>query len=71
MLILTILNTALILLVGTVTFFNRKYILDKEKQARGIVSLTKLKKQERDAVDEINKRFSRQFQENVDFFDSF
>lgn len=68
---MTILNTVLLTLMAGVMAYDRVSAFLKAKKSSSTISLKKLKKEERDAIDEINKRFSRSFKENVDFFDSF
>jgi len=71
LIILTIINTLCIAVIGTVVFFNRKYILNKDKATKGLSDLVALEEQEKDTVDKINQRFAKSFREEFDFMSDF
>lgn len=72
LLILSIFNTLALLVIGTVVFFNRKYILNKEKSNSGLQGLVAHNEQEeKSTVDKINQRFAKSFREEFDFMSEF
>lgn len=62
------LSLALNLIIGLIALNNRRYIL---KQSKGIVNLPSLKKEEKDIVDKINKKYSERVHQEFDILADF
>lgn len=71
LLILTIINSLAIVLIGTVVFFNRRYILKDSKADMGLVDLKAVQQQEKEDVDSINRRFAESFREEFPFMSDY